>query len=177
MTIQTKNRIFYGQLSLFAVLIGGCFAIASWLCFMNTGQVFNNPTLDRTISFLFTIGLFLGIRQYRESSAQQGFITYGKALLSGMWISLLSGFIYCLYSMWLYSLHPELLTSYLNIARETIRQLYGDNPFREMAEQFFTTFTTPFTIGLSELFGKFINGLIFTLIIAAFLRKQPIKIM
>lgn len=175
--MDIKKQIFYRQTSLFALLIGSCFAAASWLCFMNTGQVFNNPTLDRTISILFIIGLFIGIRQYRESYAQEGFITYGKALLTGMWISLLTGLVYCLYSVWLYSLHPELLGNYLSIAREMIGQMYGDSPLKEMADQFFTAFTTPFSIGLSELLGKFINGLLFTLIIAAFLRKQPIKLM
>ena len=55
--MQIKNRI-YGQMSLFALLMGACFVAASWLCFINTGQVFNNPTLNRTISFLFIIGLF-----------------------------------------------------------------------------------------------------------------------
>lgn len=177
MTMQIKNRIFYGQMSLFALLMGGCFAVASWLCFRNTGQVFNNTALDRTISFLFIIGLFIGIRQYRDSSAQQGFISYGKALLAGMWISLLAGLFYCLYTIFLYSRHPELLTRYLDIIREMIGQMYGNSPLQEMTDRFFTAFITPFFIGLTELFGKFVNGLIFTLIIAAFLRKQPIKLM
>ncbi len=177
MSMQTRNRIFYGPMSLFALLMGGCFAAASWLCFRNTGQVFNNPALDRTISFLFIIGLFIGIRQYRDSSVQQGFINYGKALLAGMWISLLAGSFYCLYTIFLYSRYPELLGRYLDIIRETTDRMYGSSPLREMADRFFTAFITPFFIGLTELFGKFVNGLIFTLIIAAFLRKQPIKLM
>lgn len=177
MAMQTRNRIFYGQLSLFALLMGGCFAAAFWLCFRNTGQVFNHPVLDRTISFLFIIGLFIGIRQYRDSQALQGFISYGKALLAGMWISLLVGLSYCLYTIFLYSRHPELLDRYIDIIREMTGKMYGDSPLQEMADHFFTAFITPFFIGVTELFGKFINGLIFTLILAAFLRKQPLKLM
>ena len=103
MTMQIKNRI-YGQMSLFALLMGACFVAASWLCFINTGQVFNNPTLNRTISFLFIIGLFIGIRQYRDSSTRQGFITYGQAVVTGIWISLVTGLVYCL--LYDYTLFP-----------------------------------------------------------------------
>lgn len=173
--MQSGKQIFYRQTTLFALLIGGCFTVASYLCYINTGQVFNHPVLDRTINFLFIIGLFISIRQYRDSVAQQGFITYGKALLTGMWISLLTGLVYCLYTILLYSLHPELVTNYLHIVQELLRQTYGDSPLGEMADRFFTVFVTPFSIGVTELFGKFVNGLIFTLIIAAFLRKQPIN--
>lgn len=174
--MHTRNQIFYRQTTPFALLIGGCFAVASYLCFRNTGQIFNNMALDRTISFLFIIGLFMCIRRYRDSITEQGYISYGKALLTGMWISFLTALVYCIYTIIIYTLHPELLNSYLNIAREMIGQIYGDSAVHEMMEYFFTTFTTPVTIGLSELFGKFLNGLIFSLIIAAFVRKQPIKI-
>ena len=128
MTMQIKNRI-YGQMSLFALLMGACFVAASWLCFINTGQVFNNPTLNRTISFLFIIGLFIGIRQYRDSSTRQGFITYGQAVVTGIWISLVTGLVYCLYTIILYSRYPELLTSYLGMTREILLQMYGNSAY------------------------------------------------
>lgn len=173
--MQAQNQIFYRQNSLFALLIGGCFVVASHLCFITAGQIFNNAALNHTIHFLFITGLFMGIRQYRDSRYQQGFITYGKALLAGIWISFLCGLIYGLYTVCLYSLYPELLDSYLNIAREIIRQAYGDTPLQETISQLLTAFTTPISIGLSELFGTFASGVIFTLIIAAFLRKRPIE--
>lgn len=173
--MQTTTQIFYKLTTPFALLIGGCLTVASYLCFVNTGQVFNNVALDRTISFLFIIGLFMGIRRYRDNTLQNGYITYGKALLTGMWISFLAGLVYSIYTVIIYTFHPELLNHYLTIAEEMIEQIYGKSALNGSMKQFFTAFTTPFSIGLSELFGKFINGLIFSLIIAAFLRKQPIK--
>ncbi|WP_251620672.1 DUF4199 domain-containing protein [Odoribacter lunatus] len=174
--MQTEKQLFYKLTTPFALLMGGCLAIASYICFLNTGHIFNNPVLDRTLNFLLIIGLFMRIRQYRDSDARQGYITYGKALLTGIWLSFIAGLVYSLYTIILYSSHPELITSYLNIMQDMIKQIYGEHALNDMMAQIITTFTTPFSIGLSELFGKFIHGLIFSLIIAVFIRKQPIKL-
>lgn len=172
--MHIRQKIFYLLTTPFALLMGGCFCLASYLCYLNAGNVFNNLTLDRTITLLFIAGLYMRIRRYRDSIAQQGFISYGKALITGIWISALSAGVYSIYTVILYSLHPGLLSHYITTIQKVSSEVYGNSPMSGMMNQYISAFATPFFVGLSELFGKFVNGLFYSLIVAAFLRrKQP----
>lgn len=170
--MNTKANSFFTQTTPFALLIGCCFAIASYFCYRNSGYVFNNITLERTISLLFITGLFMSIRRYRNSEIRSGHITYAQALLAGIWISAMAGAVYCLYTILLYTVHPELLNFYWDTVREAIGEIYKNSRQEVALLQFFKAILSPVFIGVSELFGKFVHGLIYTLILAAFLRKS-----
>lgn len=57
------------------MLIGCCCVAASYVFFKQTGNIYANPSLDRIITFLFVIGLFMQIRRYRESEELKGYIS------------------------------------------------------------------------------------------------------
>lgn len=171
----TKQTTFYSFNTPFGLLMAGCFILASYLCYVNTGSIFTNLVLDRTFTFLYILGLFIQIRRYRESPLKNGYTTYGSALLAGIWISLTVSFIYCIYTILLYSCHPSLVTNYLTTVQTAWRELHGQSPATESMLQLFSLYTSPLSIGLSELFTKFFVGFFYTLIIAAILRKpRPI---
>lgn len=156
----------------FGLLMGGSFIIASYMYFRYNGNIYANPALDRTLTFLYIIGLFIQIRRYRESPELQGYISYGKALKTGSFLSVATAFVYAVYTFFIYSAHPETLKNYLSTVETVFKELYPDSPLADNMTQMLNAFTTPVSMGFSEFISKTLMGIIYTLIIAAFLKKR-----
>lgn len=170
--MEQRQRTFIQQNTPFGFLIGGCCIAASYMCFKRSGNIYANPALDRILAFLLIIGLFMQIRRYRESEELKGYITYGKALLTGIYLSAVSGFFYGFYTFVLYSKHPELLSNYLATVGQAMRELYANSPLANDMIRMMDTFTTPVTIAFSEFFSKSLMGILYTLVIAFILKKR-----
>ncbi len=173
--MENKPATFWSVNTPFGLLMGGCFILASWLSFRQSNNIYANPALDRIITFLYVIGLFLQIRRFRESPVQQGYISYGGALKTGVYLSLIIGVVYGIYSVFIYSAHPEMLQNYLTTVQAAFQQLYPESPLGEKMSEMLTLFTTPYTMGFSEFLSKIILGSVYSLVIAAFLRKSRPK--
>ena len=170
--MEHKQPTFIQQNTLFGILIGCCCVAASYVFFKQTGNIYANPSLDRIITFLFVIGLFMQIRRYRESEELKGYISYGRALLTGMYLSAVAGFFYGSYALIIYSKHPDTLENYLMYAESLFRQLYPESPWADNMIQMLQAFTTPVSMGITEFFSKALMGLIYTLVIAFILKKR-----
>lgn len=166
-----KRETFWTLNTPFALLIAGCCIVASYLTLRQSGHLYGNPVLEKIITFLYVIGLFMQIRRYRESKKQEGYISYGSGFVTGLYISGLSGLIYGIYTIILYSVYPEALANYLTALENFFRENYSGSPLAEEMLKMVKTFTTPFSIGFSEFFSKSLLGIIYTLPIAAILRK------
>ncbi|MDL2283303.1 DUF4199 domain-containing protein [Odoribacter sp. OttesenSCG-928-G04] len=167
-----KVNTFYKQNTPFALMIGGCFIAASLTAFNTSGIIYGNNFLDKTIMFLYIIGLFIQIRKYRESKELGGAITFGKALTTGIWISLICSVLYAVYTGMMYRIYPELLEHYLNFTEQVMNEAYPDSDWAENMNKLMRAITTPFVLGFAELFSKIISGTLYSLLIAAILRKQ-----
>lgn len=170
--MEQKRPTFIQQNSPFGILIGGCCIAASYVFFKQTGNIYANPTLDKIITFLYIIGLFMQIRRYRESEELKGYISYGKALLTGIYLSAIAGLLYGFYIIIIYSKHPDMLQNYLIYAEGTFRQLYPESPLTNSMIQMLQAYTTPVSMGFAEFFSKILLGIIYTLVIAFILKKR-----
>lgn len=157
----------------FGLLMGGCFIVASWLCYRQNGTIYANLTLGRIITFLYVIGLFMQMRRFRESSVQKGYISYGRALKTGVYLSLLAGLSYGIFIFYIYSADPGMLENYLTTLDGAFHELYSNTELADQMTKIVKTFTTPFSIAFSEFFSKILTGTFYTLILAAFLKKKP----
>lgn len=170
--MEQRQPTFIQQNTPFGFLIGGCCIAASYVCFKRSGNIYANPALDKILAFLLIVGLFMQIRRYRESEELKGYITYGKALLTGIYLSAVSGLFYGVYTFILYSKRPELLSNYLATVGQAMRELYANSPFADDMVRMLHAFTTPISIGFSEFFSKSLMGILYTLLIAFILKRR-----
>ena len=170
--MEKKTNIFLSFNTPFGLLMGGTFVVASYMYFQYNGNIYANPALDRTLTFLYIIGLFIQIRRYRENAGLQGYISYGKAVKTGSYLSVVTAFVYAVYTSFIYSAHPETLKNYLTTVESVFKELYPNSPLADNMTQMLHAFTTPLTMGFSEFISKTLLGVIYSLIVAAFLKKS-----
>lgn len=102
----------------------------------------------------------------------QGYISYGKAIKTGSYLSVVTAFVYAVYTSFIYSAHPETLKNYLTTVESVFKELYPNSPLADNMTQMLHAFTTPLTMGFSEFISKTLLGVIYSLIVAAFLKKS-----
>lgn len=163
---------FFRQNTPFGLLTGCCSILAAAVCLKRSGTLFANPALDRIVTFLFILGIFMQIRRYRQSEELKGYISYGRALLTGIYLSAVAAFLYGIYAFYIYHRHPDLVGNYLTATETLIRQLYpGSAPAGDMMKML-RAFTSPATLGFSEFFSKLLMGSLYSLLIAFILRRR-----
>ncbi len=113
-----------------------------------------------------------GILAHRNQNLN-GFISYGQSLGIGLLISLVAGVILALYQL-VFNLYiaPEMATNMLNEAK---RQLIESNASEEEMQttiNIFKKMSEPLYIVFGGIAGSFVLGLIASLIISAFTKKE-----
>jgi hypothetical protein len=122
------------------------------------------------LAFIFVV---LGIKQQRE--ADNGFISFGKAFLTGFWITLIISTIYVL--VWLvilYNFFPNFAEHYTDMAiakaspDEVVKVTEEMNSFKEM-------YKNPIWVILFTYMEILPLGIVFSLISALILKKKQIN--
>lgn len=122
------------------------------------------------LAFTFVV---LGIKQQRE--ANNGFISFGKAFLTGFWITLIISTIYVL--VWLvilYNFFPNFAEHYTDMAiakaspDEVVKVTEEMNSFKEM-------YKNPIWVILFTYMEILPLGIVFSLISALILKKKQIN--
>jgi len=114
------------------------------------------------------VGIAFGIKKYKEE--QEGaFISYAKALGLGLLIALFSGLIQAFFVYIYYRyISPEEMGALVNSMQEVLMNMGKSDDEVEMASSIISPSYFGFVILLKEAF----KGLIFSLVIAAFLKKE-----
>lgn len=125
------------------------------------------------ISYLFIIGgIVLGIKNYRDQE-QQGFISYSQALGAGMLTVMFASIIVAVFVYLLYSvIDPGLIEKGIEVARENMAKKNLNDEQVELAINMTKKFMSPGFIVIFTILGYAILGLIFSLIAAAFMKKE-----
>ena len=76
--MNTTHKSYWKENTLFGLLIGGSFSMASLLFIWGGKSVAMNPQLNNVIMLLTIFGVFVGAKKYRDE-ALGGVISYGKA--------------------------------------------------------------------------------------------------
>ncbi len=158
----TKYTMTYGA------YVGGAFILVSLLSYI-TGSYYGNP-LQLLQYFVIAVGIHLGTTRHRDQN-NNGLISYGQALITGIVIIFWGTLIYGVYVYILHKIDPLLIKQYIY----SIEKAFTKSFSKEQADtliQFYDTFITPFMLALGEIIGKTIIGILFSLIIAMFVKKE-----
>lgn len=123
------------------------------------------------------VGLVLALKARREEFAPEEGFGYGRALgtgvLTSLWSSILGAILTIVYATVINPGMQEMIIE-SEIAKLEEQGIPAANI--EQAEGIMTFMTSPAMMGVSNLIMSFVFGFIFSLIIAAFLKRAPVDV-
>ncbi|MCY1633392.1 DUF4199 domain-containing protein [Marinifilum sp. D737] len=156
---------------LFGSLVGAVLILASLTFYWKGVSINYNPTLLFINRGLIILGIYFGVRKYRDE-VLFGVISYGRAFVAGtLMIAVASSF----YAMYIY-----ILTSYFDggILQEAVDftekglvEIGYDDDQIELLMAFYRKIT-PGIFAFSQWLGKVMAGVFFSLIVAFFFRQK-----
>ncbi len=160
-----KNAMYYGAIT------GGALSGYSLLLYI-TGNLFSD-FLGMLQYAIIIAGIVVGTKHFRDQTLH-GSITYGKALGSGILISLYASIIFAFFSYILYIfIDPGLIEEYYIVMEEALLEQNRLSP--DQIETMVDTMKegmTPLNMALSAIPGLTIMGFVFSLITSVFLKKE-----
>lgn len=170
--MNTTHKSYWKENTLFGLLIGGSFSMASLLFIWGGKSVAMNPQLNNVIMLLTIFGVFVGAKKYRDE-ALGGIISYGKALGAGLYLLLIASAVYAIYTYALYASSDELFSTYKANMLETLKLVYEGTPIYNTLLETFNMFLLPVSIAMGEFFNHIVTGGIFTVLLAWFVKRKP----
>lgn len=157
----------------YSIFIGLLLIVLSLLVY-----TFNLYDQSKLISFIsiaiIIIGIILGTINYRNNSLG-GYITYGKAFTSGLLIGLYSSIIVAVFTFLFYQFFaPEAIEHLVEIAEQAIIEKMPNitDEQLEATMKIQQKFMTPISMSLMSILSSTFWAAIFSLIIAAFVKKE-----
>jgi hypothetical protein len=125
------------------------------------------------ISYVILIGgLFLSIRAYRDQ-LNEGFISYGRAVGFGVVVALLSGIISSIFTFILYEfIDPNMISKLLMESEAKLIEAGMAEDQLDMAMEMNQKIITPTFLTVIGIIGQTFMGLVFSLVLAVFLKKE-----
>lgn len=137
---------------------------------------FLDLSLNKTQGYLFLVilivALFLLVKTYRDNY-MHGFITYGQAVGSGLVIFLYYSLITAIFTYLLFAvIDPGLVGKQLAMSEELMMKRAMPQEAIDAGMNIQKKIMTPPFMAVISIFGNMITGLIMSLIIAIFVRKE-----
>lgn len=130
-----------------------------------------NKALGFVTNVFYIIGIVWAHKTYKESG--DGYMTYGQGLGLGVVVAGVAGVISSLFSyLYLKFIDDSMLGEILNQSRVAMEEQGLDDEQIEQALAMTQKFTTPEMIMIWGVLGALLMGLIFSLIISAFTKKN-----
>jgi hypothetical protein len=125
------------------------------------------------ISYLIIIGgIILGIKNFRDQE-QQGFISYGRAVGAGVLTVVFASVIMAIFNFVLFKvIDPNLLEKGIEVARTQMMEKNLTDDQIEMALKMTRMIMSPAVMVIMTIIGNVFIGTIFSVIIAAFMKKD-----
>jgi hypothetical protein len=126
------------------------------------------------ISYIIIIvGLYIGIKKFRENEPS-GAIKYSRALGVGVLICVFLGFIGAAFAYLQFRfMDPDLINKILEMSEERLLERGLSEDMIEMQSEFMMKFMSPGMMAVSAFINYIFMGTVFSLILAAFLKKEP----
>lgn len=169
--MDNKKDLYWKQNTLFGLLMGSSFCLASLIFVWSGRSVAMNPQLNNITTLLTVVGIFMGLRKYRDE-ALGGSISYARAFGIGMFLLAIASIVYALYTYILYSSSSELFAMYKNHILLMIKQVYENSPMYNTLTETFNTFLMPVSIAIGEFVNHIFSGIIFTLLLAWIIKRS-----
>lgn len=169
--MDNKKDLYWKQNTLFGLLMGSSFCLASLIFVWSGRSVAMNPQLNNITTLLTVVGIFMGLRKYRDE-ALGGSISYARAFGVGIFLLAIASIVYALYTYILYSSSSELFAMYKNHILLMIKQVYENSPMYNTLTETFNTFLMPVSIAIGEFVNHIFSGIIFTLLLAWIIKRS-----
>lgn len=134
-------------------------------------------SLSRGLGYLSYViiiaGLYIGIKKFRENEPSEA-IKYSKALGVGVLICVFLGFMGSVFTYLQFRfIDPDLVNKILEMTEEKLLDKGLSEDMIEMQSEFMMKFMSPGIMALSSFISYIFMGTVFSLILAAFLKKEP----
>ncbi len=114
----------------------------------------------------------IALRKYRDQ-INNGFLPFGKAFLTGLFICLISGAIWSVYRMIEYSLAPTIIEDILiQIEEKLLESSISEDQIESMMKIYSMLYTAPFLAISTFIFNMGFGGSILSLIMAAIFKRE-----
>ena len=162
---QTKVAMNYGTLY-------GLAGVAIFLLFYFLGMDIESK-LPQIISYIvLCIFIITGIKSYRDEDLG-GQISYGKALWTGTLISFFGGIITAIFTVLFFKyIAPDMIQKILDTTQQNLEEKGMSEDQIEMTMDYTRKFMTPMWLFAFSVLGSAFMGLLFSLIISIFMRKE-----
>lgn len=165
-----KNKPTMFQTTLTWGLITG-FAGVVYTLILYFSDMMMNKGLSYVGIIISIIGIYLGTKAYRDQSLG-GYISYGKALGTGVMISLFAAIISVVFMILLYTvIDTELVDKMMSMANEKNIERGLSEEQAQQAMEMGKKFFIPFAV-IGGLFFSVLVGFIISLITSAILKKE-----
>jgi hypothetical protein len=159
---QLKHTLFYG------VALGIIISVYQLLLYIFGS--FSNQALGYLESLITIIGIYISIKMYRDQ-VMGGTINYNKALGVGVLTAVFIGLVLAIFTYILYKLDGGLIDEMIILVEERNIERGMDVDQIEMQTSLLRQFLWPSVLAFGTLVSKGIGGTIYSLIIAAILKK------
>ena len=131
-----------------------------------------NPVQGYVLYTIQIAVLFFMLKSFRDKK-RGGFISYGQSLGAGMVIFTIYSLVLGLFTFILYKyIDPNLIDQQLALAQDKMVEMGMPQSSMEMATEMQKTLLTPLFISLMAIFNGITHGLIFSLFISIFIKKE-----
>ncbi len=166
-----ENKVSVWKANLNAGIILALLGMVWTLILWFLDQTSNNK-LGMVFFAILIIGLFLGIKSYRDKY-RNGFITYGQSLGAGVIIMLYYSIFTAIFTYILYKfIDPNLLDKMLALTEEKLLEKGLTEGMIEQSMQIQKKIMTPLIISLSGILSNVFFGAILSLIISLFTKRE-----
>ena len=167
---ENKNDILrhsatYGAIIGFALII---YAVLLYITDLSLSRA-----LGYVSYIIIIVGLYIGIKKFRENEPS-GSIKYSRALGVGVLICVFLGFIGAVFTYLQFRfIDPDMISKILEMSEEKLLERGLSEDMIEMQSKVMMRMLTPGIMALSSFISYIFMGTIFSLIIAAILKKEP----
>lgn len=155
----------------YGTLYGLC-GVAVMLLFYLIGSDIQSRIPSYLNYLLLIVFIYLGVKSYRDEELG-GAITYGKSLGTGILIAMFGGIIIGVYTLVFFTyISPDMVDRIMEEAQRSMTEQGMSDEQIEMGLNMSRKFMTPMWMFFFSVLGSMLMGLIFSLIISIFLRKE-----
>jgi hypothetical protein len=169
-TMESKNAFTKNAMNFGAIC--GLTLIVVFFVLQTLGMA--RSAIEQLLSYLITIlFIFLGTKKFRDEFSG-GIISYGKAVWSGVLISFFSAFLLGFFMyIFLQYIDPSTIDKILEQSEQQMLESGNSDEQIEVAMEYVRKFSTPSVISIMSVLLNTFLGLVFSLVIGAFVKKEP----
>ncbi len=168
--MDTNKSLMWKTASTYGLIVGAVLVLMALLIWL--AQIEQSVGVTFVNWLVVTIAVYMSMKTWRDRF-MQGIIKYNQALGFGVAVMFFASIIFAVYNViYMNYLEPETIEKSLDFIEESYYNMGQSEEFIEEAMVTAAKLQTPFWQALSAIFGTTLLGLVISLIVAIFIRKE-----